>query len=105
MRRYRTPADDLRGSLESDRKKTRTMTDTYDIAVDFMDMTDDRHLWARAADARPGFEPAVGIHAVVGDDDADPRVAQIVSIDPDGNVELEVLPGTVESHQDLLARA
>lgn len=83
----------------------RDRPDTYDIAVDFMDMTDGRHLWARAADARPGFEPALGVHVVVGDDDAVPRVAQIVSIDPDGNVELEVLPGTVESHQDLLARA
>lgn len=81
------------------------MNDTHDIAIDFMDMTDDWHLWARAADVRPGFTPAVGIHAVVGDDDADPRVAQIVAIDADGNVELEVLPGTVESHYDLLARA
>jgi len=81
------------------------VTDTYDIAVDFMDMTDDRRLWARASDARPGFEPAVGAHVVVGDEDADPRVAQIVSMDSDGNLELEVLPGTVASHQDLLARA
>jgi hypothetical protein len=32
------------------------------------------------------------------------RVAKIVAIDSDGNVELEVLPGTVESHLDPLAR-
>jgi hypothetical protein len=69
-----------------------------------MDMTDDRHLWARAADARPGFDATVGRHAVVGDDYADPRVARIVAIDSDENVELEVLPGAVEAHLDLLAR-
>lgn len=76
-----------------------------DIAVDFMDMTDDRRLWARPADVRRDVDPAFGSHVVVGDDDADPKVARIISIDSDGNLELEVLPGTVESHLDLLARA
>lgn len=77
------------------------MADTYDIAVDFMDMTNDLRLWARPADLRPGFEPSVGLHAVVGDEDAEPRVARIVTIDPDGYIELKVLPGSVESHRDL----
>lgn len=77
---------------------------SYDIAVDFMDMTNDGRLWARPADVRDGFEPVVGRHAVVGDDDTDPKVARIVAID-DGNLELEVLPGSVESHHDLLAQA
>ena len=80
------------------------MADTYDIAVDFMDMTNDLRLWARPADLRPGFKPSVGRHAVVGDEDAEPRVACIVAIDPEGNLELQVLPGSVESHRDLLAR-
>lgn len=79
--------------------------DTYDIAVDFMDMTDDRRLWARPADTRPGFEAVVGRYVVVGDDDADPRVARIVAIDDNGNLELEVLLGAVDSHLDLLAPA
>jgi hypothetical protein len=80
------------------------VADTYDIAVDFMDMTNDMRLWARPADLRPGFEAAVGRHAVVGDEDAEPRVARIVSIDPDGNLELQVLAGSVETHRDLLVR-
>jgi len=79
--------------------------ETYDIAVDFMDMTDDRRLWVRPADVRPGLDPIVGRHVVVGDEDADPRVARILMVDADGNLELEVLPGTVESHLDLLAPA
>lgn len=81
------------------------MADDVEIAVDFMDMTDDRHLWARRADARRGVDVAVGRHVIVGDDDADPRVARIVAVDADGNVELEVLPGSVESHADLLTSA
>ncbi|MCU1497703.1 MAG: hypothetical protein JWM47_1656 [Acidimicrobiales bacterium] len=81
------------------------MPDRYDIAVDFMDMTDDRRMWVRAVDARPGVELAVGRHVIVGDTDADPSVACIIAIDADGNLDIEVLPGSVESHRDLLARA
>lgn len=80
-------------------------TARYDLAVDFMDMTDGRRLWTRCADARPGFVPVVGGYAIVGDDDADPRVARIIDLDPDGNIELEVLDGTVEAHLDLVTPA
>ncbi len=76
-----------------------------DLAVDFMGMTDARRLWTRRSDARPGFEPRVGGYAIVGDDDADPRVARIIDIDPDGNIELEVLDGTVEAHLGLVTLA
>ncbi len=79
--------------------------DDYDIAVDFMDMTNDRRLWVRGCDARPGVELRIGRYVVVGDDDADPRVARILAVDIDGNIELEVLPGSVASHSDLLAPA
>ena len=48
------------------------MSNDYEIAVDFMDMT---------------------------------AVARVMSIDARGNIELEVLPGSVESHADLLAHA
>jgi len=79
--------------------------DDYDIAVDFMDMTDARRLWVRAADVRPGVTLTVGRHVIVGDEDADPRVARIVGVGDDGIIELEVLPGDVESHRDLVAPA
>ena len=36
---------------------------------------------------------------------ADPKVARIVEISSDGNLLLEVLPGPVEAHRDVLARA
>jgi hypothetical protein len=76
-----------------------------DLAVDFMDMTADRRLLSRLVDARPGFHPVVGAYVVVGDEGAVPRVAKILSIDDDGIIDLEVLPGSVESHRDLLAPA
>lgn len=81
------------------------MADDYEVAVDFMDMTKDRRLWARSVDVRPDVKLTVGRHVIVGDEDADPKVARIVAVDDAGNVELEVLRGSVDSHADLLAPA
>ena len=81
------------------------MNHSYDLAVDFMDMSDDRRLWTRSLDATTDVEFTPGSHVVVGDDDADPKVARVVSVDADGNIELEILPGSVESHRDLLPTA
>ena len=78
------------------------MTD-YDLAVDFMDMTNDRRLWTRLQDARPGFVPIAGRHVIVGCEDADPAVARILTVNAEGHIELEVLRGSVDSHRDLLA--
>ena len=64
-------------------------------------MTDDSRVWVRRVDVHREVDLAVGRHVVVGDDDADRKVARIVAIDSDGNLDLEVLPATVE----LLARA
>lgn len=61
--------------------------------------------WARSVDVRPGLALEVGRHVVVGCEDAEPAVARVLTIDPDGNIELDVLRGTVESHLDLLAPA
>lgn len=76
--------------------------DEVDLWVDFMGLTADRRLWTRVADARRGFEPAVGRYAVVGNEDADPAVARILSVNAEGHVELEVLPGSADSHRHLL---
>ncbi|MGQ0624328.1 MAG: hypothetical protein ACT4PP_06690 [Sporichthyaceae bacterium] len=81
------------------------MAQMYDIAVDFMDLAQDGRLWARQADVRPGFTPAPGRFAIVGDEDADPRIARIEAIEPDGNLALQVLPGAADLHQHLLTPA
>ena len=74
----------------------------HDIAIDFMDMYDDGRVWARLADARPGLVPVAGRYVIVGCHDASPAVAKILRVDHDGRIELEVLPGDVEAHRDLL---
>jgi hypothetical protein len=76
--------------------------DEQDLDLDFMDMTKDRCLWTRVEDARPGFMAVAGRHVMVGCDDANPAVARILSVNPEGHTELEVLPGSVDSHRDLL---
>lgn len=77
---------------------------TMDIAVDFMDMTDEGRL-CRMADVRDGFVPVAGRYAVVGCEDAEPAVAQIISVDIERGITLQVLDGSVEEHRHLLPTA
>lgn len=81
------------------------MATDYDIAVDFMDMTNDARLWTRMKDVRPGFVPIAGQYAIVGCDDADPAVAQIISVDIENGIVLQVLDGGVDQHRHLLTTA
>jgi hypothetical protein len=80
-------------------------TPSFDIAVDFMDMTDDGRLWTRMTDVREGFVPVAGQYTVVGCEDAESAVAQIVSVDVERGITLQVLDGTVEQHRHLLPSA
>lgn len=81
------------------------MATSDDIAVDFMDMRNDGTLWTRMADVRSGFVPIAGQYAIVGCADADPAVAQIISVDIEGGIQLKVLEGSVEEHRHLLTTA
>jgi hypothetical protein len=81
------------------------MTTDYDIWVDFMTMRDDRRLWTRLRDVRSGFVPIAGQYAVVGCEDADPAVAQIITVDIERGIQLQVLDGQVEEHRHLLTPA
>lgn len=61
-------------------RKLVMATAELDLEVDFMDMTSDRRLWARAEDGRPGFVPVAGRHVTVGCEDAEPAVARVLSV-------------------------
>ena len=75
-----------------------------DLEVDFMDTRDGRRLPCRAVGRLPpGFVPVAGHYLTVGCEDAEPAVARVLSVNADGDIELEVLPGEVGSHRDLLA--
>jgi hypothetical protein len=54
-------------------------------------------------DAEPGVDVVAGGYLVVGDDDAEPAVAQVVKVEHDGVVLLRVLPGPAQTHLALLA--
>ena len=65
-------------------------------------MGDDRRLLARAGNARPGFTITAGMYLVVGCEDARPAVARVLTVTAEGSLELQVLPGPVDMHRDLL---
>jgi hypothetical protein len=46
--------------------------------------------------------PIAGSYVVVGCEDADSAVARILSVEADGAIEVQVVPGKVEEHRHLL---
>ncbi len=58
--------------------------------------------YAHMDDAAPGTEIRAGRYLLVGDDDADPAIAQIIEVKDDGTVLLRVLPGHAEQHAALV---
>jgi hypothetical protein len=46
----------------------------------------------------------VGSYLIVGDEDAEPAVAEVVSVDAKGVVLVRVLPGPAEQHLHLVRR-
>lgn len=59
---------------------------------------------ARQSDVRPGVQVARWDYVVVGDDDAEPAVAQIVEMGREGGLLLRVLDGAVADNAHLLNR-
>jgi hypothetical protein len=54
-------------------------------------------------DVVPGIQITAGRYLVVGDEDADPAVAQVIEVKDDGTVLLRVLPGHAEQHARLVS--
>lgn len=75
----------------------------WDLWVDFhrVDGAGLTHAHVRHASAGVNLEP--GTFILVGDDDADPGVAQVVEVRADGVVLLRVLPGHADLHRHLLS--
>jgi hypothetical protein len=79
-----------------------TKTEPWDLWVDFHRIDADALTHASLADASTGAKIEPGRYLVVGDYDADPAVAQVVEVAPNGVVLLRVLPGPARLHQTLL---
>jgi hypothetical protein len=74
----------------------------WDLWVDFHRVDSAGLTHAHVDDATAGAHLEQGGFIVVGDDGADPGVAEIVEVRNDGVVLLRVLPGPAELHRGLL---
>ena len=74
----------------------------WDLWVDFHRVDADGLTHAHVDDLTAGVEPHTGDYLVVGDEDADPAVAQVVSIAADGVILVRVLSGHADLHRGLL---
>ena len=54
--------------------------------------------------ARVVIDPLPGDYLVVGDDDAPPVLAEVLSREPDGELLLRLLPGSPETHSEFSTR-
>jgi hypothetical protein len=54
--------------------------------------------------ARQAIDPQAGDYLVVGDDDAPPLLAEVLSRDPSGGLRLRLLPGRPDSHPEFRNR-
>jgi hypothetical protein len=75
----------------------------WDLWVDFMCTDENGLTHANRLDAAPGLVLEPGMHVIVGDEDADPAVAEVVSVDEYGIVLVRVLPGPAEQHLHLVS--
>lgn len=75
----------------------------WDVWVDYhrTDGAGLTHTNIRNAKAGLRLEP--GVHVVVGNEEADPAVAQVVGIEERGVLLVRVLPGSVEDNLGLVA--
>lgn len=77
----------------------------WDLWVDFHRVDADGLTHASLKDATPGAAIEPGRYVVVGDEDADPAVAQVIDVRANEVVLLRVLPGHAKQHLDLLERS
>jgi hypothetical protein len=73
----------------------------WDMWVDFGRVYDGM-AYGDLRDAEADVTVKAGRYLIVGDDDADPAVAQVVEVRADGVVLLKVLPGHADHHLGLL---
>jgi hypothetical protein len=76
---------------------------TWDLWIDYQARRADGLTPTLARFARPGLGLEVGAFIVVGADDAEPAVAEVVDVRADGVVLVRVLPGPASDHLELLS--
>jgi hypothetical protein len=73
----------------------------WDLWVDYHRTDEDGLTHTNVRNA--GIELHKGDFVVVGNEEADPAIAEVTAVEPDGTVLIRVLPGPVEQHLHLVA--
>ncbi len=90
-------------SRQSRRERETGGTMTWDLWIDYQARRADGLTPTLVRYARPGVSLEVGAFVVVGADDAEPAVAEVVEVRADGVVLLRALPGLASDHLELLS--
>lgn len=77
----------------------------WDLWVDYHRTDGECLTHTNVRNAGPGVELKQGEHVVVGNEEADPAVAEVVAIKSSGVVLVRVLPGPAEDHLHLVEHA
>lgn len=75
---------------------------TWDLWIDYQTLEPDGLTPTLTRFARPGVKLEVGSYVVVGAEDAEPAVAEVVEFADNGVVLVRVLPGPASDHRELL---
>jgi predicted amidohydrolase YtcJ len=77
---------------------------SWDLWVDYQRRDGEGLTHASVKDVEPGVALEVGGFVVVGNEEADSAVAEVMSIDERGIVLLRVLPGSFDDHRHLVRK-
>jgi hypothetical protein len=77
----------------------------WDLWIDYHRTDGDGLTHGNVRDASEGADIREGRYLVVGNEEAEAAVAQVVAIREKGTVLVRVLPGSVDDHRDLLTGA
>jgi hypothetical protein len=76
---------------------------SWDLWIDYHRRDGDGLTHGNVRNAGLGVTLTEGAYIVVGNDEADPAVGEVVQVDDDGVVLVRVLPGTVDDNRTKLA--
>ena len=78
------------------------MATQWDLWVDYHRIDGDGLTHTRVKDLERPLDLRAGMFVIVGNEEADPAVAEVVAVEPDGLVLVRVLPGPASDHLELV---
>lgn len=75
---------------------------SWDLWVDYHRTDEQGRTHTNVRNVVSGVSLEPGMYLVVGNEEADPAVAEVIALEPDGTVLVSVLPGPAEKHLHLI---